>query len=49
MTRIINAILGFLSFGLIFVAVDQNDIITALAMIASLGASVFIESDFSNK
>lgn len=49
MTRIINAIMGFCSFALIFMAVDQNDIIMVLAMITSLGVSVFVESDFSNK
>ena len=46
MTRTINAIMAFCSFALIFMAVGQNDILTALAMLVALGVSVYIESEF---
>ena len=45
MTRTINAIMGFCSFALIFMAVGQNDVLTAMAMLVALGVSVFIESE----
>ena len=49
MTRTINAIMGFCSFALIFMAVGQNDVLTAMAMLVALGTSVYIESEFLSK